>query len=114
MSMISERGMATNELQPLCELFKQAREGTLQPEFDQWGISDEEGWSVAHVAAYYDNLPPEFDQWDLVDDDGWSVAHVAAPVGNLLPEFDQWDLADDDGRTVRELYEEWKWKESLK
>jgi len=42
------------------------------------------GRKVAHVAARYGCLPADFDQWDLADEDGQTVAHVAAAWGHLL------------------------------
>ena len=125
-----------NDLQKfyLQKLFKQAREGTLHPDFDEWALSNESGWSVAHVAASEDNLPPGFGQWgianiagctvahvaaihglsrwgferwDMSDKYGWTVAHTAAWHRKLPENFDRlelWELADDDGITVRDVY----------
>ena len=86
-----------NELK---KLFEQAQEGTLPPDFDQWGLSDEAGRTVAHVAASEGHLPPDFDQWDLKDVWTISVAHVAAKHGHLPADFDQWDLKDRFGLSV--------------
>ena len=57
----------------LRELFNQARDGTLPPDFDQWDLADEQGWSVAHEAAAAQHLPPDFDRWELADMDGYTV-----------------------------------------
>ena len=69
----------------LNKLFEQAREGALPPDFDQWGLTDDWGISVAHVAAKHGHLPPEFDQWDLKDRFGLSVAHEAALSDGVHP-----------------------------
>jgi hypothetical protein len=58
-------------------LFKMAQNGTLPVGFNQWNLTNEHGWSVAHVAAYCGHLPDDFNQWDLVDNNGTTVAHVA-------------------------------------
>ena len=117
------------------ELFDQAREGTLPPDFEEWGIANEHGRTVAHEAAAKDHLPPDFDQWDIAnragcavahvqathglarwgfdrwdmsDKYGWSVAHAAAWHRKLPENFDRlrlWDLADDNGITVRDVYD---------
>ena len=60
----------------LDELFEQAREGTLPPDFDRWEIADDTGWTAAHEAASEGHLPPDFDRWGLSDDTGWTVADV--------------------------------------
>ena len=60
----------------LKKLFEQAVEGKLPPDFDQWGIMDNEGWTVAHSAAFHGHLPPDFDRWDLKDFAEWSVRDV--------------------------------------
>lgn len=62
-----------NELK---KLFKQAVEGKLPPDFDQWGISDDAGLTVAHVAASHGHLPPDFDRWTLATNNGITVRDV--------------------------------------
>ena len=57
-------------------LIKQARDGTLPPDFDQWGIAKADGWTVAHEAAYHGHLPPDFDRWTLATDTGITVRDV--------------------------------------
>ena len=119
----------------LDKLFEQAREGMLPPEFDQWDLSNESGWSVAHVAASEDHLPTDFDRWgianvagcavahvqaihglarwgferwDMSDKYGWSVAHSAAwhrKLPDNLDSLELWELSDDDGITVRDVYD---------
>jgi hypothetical protein len=78
-----------------------AKHGTLPADFDQWGLTDENGWTVAHTAAWEGGLlPAGFEQWSLAGKEGWTVAHVAA-MNDILPaDFDQWGLADDKERTV--------------
>ena len=80
--------------------------GKLPPDFDQWDLANKYGWTVSHIVAKSGNLPPDFDQWDLADDKtGWTVAHAAARSGHLPPDFDRWDLADKNGLTVRQVAE---------
>ena len=57
----------------LRELFNQARDGTLPPDFDQWDIANNHGWTVAHEAAAAQHLPPDFDRWELANEDGYTV-----------------------------------------
>jgi hypothetical protein len=35
----------------ILELFNKAGNGTLPPDFQDWGICDEDGWTIAHQAA---------------------------------------------------------------
>ena len=86
------------------DYFEMAREGTLPEGFDQWHLADEDGWTVAHVAAGWRHLPKDFNQWELADKDGWTVAHEVAAHGYLPNDFQLWDLTDKEGRTVREVY----------
>jgi hypothetical protein len=87
----------------LKKLFDQAQEGTLPEGYDLWDLRDNDGDTVAHMAAYYNNLPPEFNRWDLADYDSWTVAHAAAWVGQLPANFDCWDLVDKYGVTVAQV-----------
>jgi hypothetical protein len=77
-----------------------AESGDLHVGFDQWDMSDEEGWSVAHHAVMCGPLPDDFNGWAIHDLHGWTVAHVAARCGHLPEGFTLWTLADDKGRTV--------------
>jgi hypothetical protein len=77
-----------------------AKQGTLPPDFDQWELAGENGWTVAHSAAEYGHLPKAFDRWNLAVCNGWTVAHEAARKGTLPDDFNQWDLRDEGGRTV--------------
>jgi hypothetical protein len=76
-----------------------AQYGCLPPDFDKWDLANDYLWTVAHDAACCDNLPPDFNQWDLANNYGWTVAHVAIEY-SLPPDFNQWDLADNYGWTV--------------
>ena len=58
----------------------------------------------ALISVRYDYLPNNFNQWNLSDRDGWTVAHVAALLGHLPPSFNQWNLADKNGVTVGDLF----------
>ena len=60
----------------LDKLFEQAQEGTLPPDFDEWGIANDYGRTVAHVAASYGHLPPDFDRWTLATNHGITVRDV--------------------------------------
>lgn len=90
------------------ELFEMAKGGTLPPDFNMWDLADNDGWSVAHVAAGKNTPPPDFNQWGVVDKNGWAVAHQAAVWGNLPHDFNQWDLKDRNDQTVKEVYEKYK------
>jgi ankyrin repeat protein len=76
------------------EHVKLAQNGTLPADFDQWGLVNANGRTVAHYAAHYGNLPDNFSQWNLTDKHGWTVAHTAAWTGHLPEDFDQWGLAN--------------------
>jgi hypothetical protein len=70
--------------------FEMVQCGRLPSGFDQWGLLyNEDGITIAHLAAMQGKLPSDFDQWGLTDNVGWSVAHVAA---------------FNNGLTVREVY----------
>jgi hypothetical protein len=105
-----------------------AEKGALPADFDQWGLANEGGWTIAHRAAWFRYLPDDFDRWDwaavytgrtvaheaaasgylpvdfnqwaLADKEGWTVAHEAAECGHLPVDFDQWGLADNKERPV--------------
>ena len=67
-----------NELQ---KLFTQAHTGTLPPDFEEWGIANDYGWTVAHEAAYRGHLPPDFDRWTLATYNGVTVRDVYNNLG---------------------------------
>ena len=74
--------------------------GALPDGFTALDACDDNGFTVAHEAAYRGCLPEGFDGWHWADKKGRTVAHEAASAG-LLPEgFAQWALADNDGWTV--------------
>lgn len=58
--------------------FFAARYGLLPDNFNEWGMTDESGWSVAHEAALYGHLPEEFAHMDLADRKGMTVADAKA------------------------------------
>ena len=60
------------------DYFKLAREGGLPADFDEWGLANNRGWTVAHEAAKHGHLPEDFNQWDLGKAQGHTtVAEVA-------------------------------------
>lgn len=58
--------------------FFAARYGLLPDNFNEWGMVDESGWSVAHEAALYGHLPDGFEHMDLADRKGVTVAEAKA------------------------------------
>jgi len=71
---------------------QQAFEGNLPEGFNQWDLSDEEGFTVAHAAAIGgNNLPEGFNQWGMRDSEGFTVADVVRWMGHLPEGFDQWE-----------------------
>jgi hypothetical protein len=89
------------------EYTKLARSGDLPADFDQWGLANKNGWTVAHTAALHGHLPDNFDQWELANENGWTVAHSSAIHGSLPDKFDQWDMVDNDGRPVAHIAAEY-------
>jgi hypothetical protein len=85
----------------------QAFQGVLSADFDQWGLADEDGVTVAQVASMHGHLPADFDQWDLANKNGWTVAHSTAMRRHLPAHFSQWDLADNKGWTVAHIAASW-------
>jgi hypothetical protein len=77
-----------------------AKDGTLPADFNQWGLADKYGWTIAHVAAAHGHLPEDFKQWGLTNKNGRTVAHSAARHGHLPSDFSRWGIADDSGWTV--------------
>jgi hypothetical protein len=77
-----------------------ARFGHLPSDFNQWELADKDGWTVAHATAMHENLPETFDQWEMADEKGRTVAHTAGTYGHLPDDFDEWELADENGWTV--------------
>lgn len=71
----------------------------------KWALADNDGLTVAHMAAVRNRLPADFDRWALADNDGRTVAHVAVAMGHLPADFEEWSLADADGVTVGDLFE---------
>lgn len=48
-------------------IFEQALTGDLPVDFDQWDLTDHNGWPVAHIAYAAGHLPADFDRWDLIN-----------------------------------------------
>ena len=82
------------------ELLEMAVDGTLPEDFKEWGIRDEDGWSIGDEAAAYGHLPKDFKEWDLCDENGWTIAHIAAATNHLPEGFNRWNLASNTGWTV--------------
>jgi hypothetical protein len=78
----------------------QAINQTLPVDFSQWDIANNDGWTVAHWAAWIGDLPDNFTQWDLADKDGWTVAHEAVSYRYIPFDFSQWGLIDNNGLSV--------------
>jgi hypothetical protein len=88
------------------ELAGRIMRGLVPPGSDEWAAVGPDGEVAAHLAAQLRRLPEGFENWGLRDGSGWTVAHQAAFGGRPFPDdFDGWDLADADGWTVREVAE---------
>ena len=79
--------------------------------FDQWLMNDENGWTLAHIAACHGNLPPDWTDnpkdWLVKDRWGNTVAHDSTR-SEILPKNwtdkpADWLMKDDDGITVAHL-----------
>lgn len=70
----------------ILELFSKAENGTLSEDFQEWNLCDEQGWTIAHQAAYHGHLPENFHSWDLTDKYGVTVESVYYLVNNRYPE----------------------------
>ncbi len=51
----------------MTNIFEQALTGDLPENFDQWDLTDQNGWPVAHIAYAAGHLPADFDRWDLIN-----------------------------------------------
>jgi ATP-dependent Lon protease len=85
-----------------------AREGTLPPDFDQWSLADEDGWTVAHEAIKYRNLPTGFNRWDLLEKKGSPLARGQEGQSSLKTPF-----INDSGRIDDYLVYSKKTKEHM-
>jgi hypothetical protein len=74
--------------------------GNLPAKFDQWGLANSDGWTVAHAAAMNGPLPLNFDLWGLDNETGWTVAHEAARYGQLPDSFSQWGMSNNSRTSV--------------
>jgi hypothetical protein len=70
------------------------------PDFDQWDLANEAGWTIAHTAAKFGYLPADFSQWSMADNKGFTVAHHAAILGDLPVNFNQWGLVTKENESV--------------
>lgn len=74
-----------------------------KPYKEEWLVSDEDGFTIAHYYATHFKLPANFPYWDRKDNSGWSVAHAAAYNKNLPNDFSQWSIQDAKGDTVAHI-----------
>lgn len=72
--------------------------------FKYWGISNEHGWSLAHIYIRYKPMPSDFTDYDICDKNGWSVAHEGAIYDHLPQDFKLWGLSDKNGLSVSHIY----------
>ena len=63
-------------------------------------VSDEDGWTIAHVLAAEKVFPVDFPHWELRDSKGFSVAHQAAFHKKLPTGFTKWLIVDLKGDSV--------------
>ena len=75
-----------------------ARGGLVQEK--DYLVTDEDGWSVAHVLAAEEVFPVDFPHWELSDQKGFSVAHQAAFHKKLPNGFSKWLIVDHRGDSV--------------
>ena len=77
--------------------------GTLPPDFNDWGVKDENGTPLAHFAAIHSLLPAGFDGWEIESDNGATTMRMLLGVGADVPkDFDDWFRLVDGRRTVIE------------
>jgi hypothetical protein len=72
--------------------------GLLPADFNQWALTNNNGWTVAHEAAERGDLPSNFDQWDLTNDKGVRVSDIAKEQfmqWKIMSEFEQ-NVADQN------------------
>lgn len=94
-----QEGTTAAEFARYAGLMKHRKE--LPEGFDQWGLVDSVGQTLAHVAARHGYLPADFKGWSWVNpDDGRTVAHVAAMYGHLPKDFYNWEMTDESGWSV--------------
>jgi hypothetical protein len=100
-----------------------AETGLLPIGFDQWGLTDKDGYTVAEWAVRFVTLPNDFDRMDLINlrglvhlgwinpdsrlwseivdpEDGETLAHWAARKDLLPKGFCKWGMTDKHGKTV--------------
>ena len=67
--------VATEEMRTSANFFA-ARFGMLPDDFNEWGMADESGWTIAHEAALYGHLPDGFEHVEMADRVGETVAQA--------------------------------------
>jgi hypothetical protein len=83
------------------DYFRLAREGTLPPDFKDWALADERGWTVAHHAAMAGTLPEGFYRFDLANKAGLTVADVY--TGPRPPDYENCKICDERVWTLDDL-----------
>ena len=66
-------------------------------------VSDEDGWTIAHVLAAEKVFPVDFEHWEAKDHKGFSVAHQAAFHKKLPNGFSKWLIVDHRGDSVAHI-----------
>ena len=66
-------------------------------------VSDEDGWTIAHVLAAEKVFPVDFEHWEAKDHKGFSVAHQAAFHKKLPTGFTKWLIVDLKGDSVAHI-----------
>ena len=66
-------------------------------------MSDEDGWTIAHVLAANQVFPVDFEHWEVKDHKGFSVAHQAAFHKKLPNGFSKWLIVDLKGDSVAHI-----------
>ena len=66
-------------------------------------VSDEDGWTIAHVLAANQVFPVDFEHWEVKDHKGFSVAHQAAFYKKLPSGFTKWLIVDLKGDSVAHI-----------
>jgi NTP pyrophosphatase (non-canonical NTP hydrolase) len=86
----------------LGRLFELAKEGRLPKGFNQYHLAGVTGWSVGHVAAFYETLPDDFIDWTIADCQGISIAHVTSSKGEVPLKYST--LEDHNGLRVSDVF----------
>ena len=92
----NERLMATKGFSWSIVAHDAAILNALPADFNQWGLKNRLGKTVAHLHVQGNSFPADSENWRLKDDAGNSVARVAIARGTLPEDFDQWDADEID------------------